>query len=213
VERWIKDGYVLLVRGIHEQWEIAQPHLKLDTKQEALARIIGWPRVGPSASRRYTLRTYGSERGQADFYTGTTPAGEQVLLGTYDDAVVCVRFDAEGEQVGVDSRPLLADAPLEELSAKQRAKLEIQAVKAWRGEIGLRPGPIRVCKFLLSEPQAYISDYPNWAIQLHYDPDQFAGLERQEMRRLKEEWEAAGNFVFWWGKDYHMSKEGDVLST
>ena len=37
--------------------------------------------------------------------------------------------------------------------------------------------------------------------------------ENAELRAQLEEWERAGQFVFWWGRDYHMSSEGEVLST
>jgi hypothetical protein len=37
--------------------------------------------------------------------------------------------------------------------------------------------------------------------------------ERAQVRQQVLEWEASGSFVFWWGRDYHMTKDGEVLST
>ena len=47
---------------------------------------------------------------------------------------------------------------------------------------------------------------------LEADPDE-PDEDREERMRAVEEWEAAGDFVLWWDVDYHMSKEGEVVST
>lgn len=59
----------------------------------------------------------------------------------------------------------------------------------------------------------YTSPYPVWGFHLQFDPYVFpTAEERAEMRRRLNEWEAAGNFVFWWGRDYNMSPDGCVIA-
>lgn len=203
MEDWLTWGKILLVLN-HYETEIVQPHLKL-TKAEAEKRIIGWPRLGASTSRLYTLSTYGTA-----FQTGVTPSGEQVLLGVYELSMVLVRFDASGELLGVERRPLSGmDTTSPVVSEQVKEQLA-----AWLAELSWVEQPIRVFKFLLSDCRVYISDFPNWAIVLYYDPDSCTDLEeRRQSREQMASWEEAGKFVFWWGNDYHMNKDGEVIAT
>ena len=163
--------------------------------------------------RLFTLRTYPSDEGEADFYTGRLADGRQALLGIYLPELVLVLFSGDGTYLEYQTRPL-ADGPKSGLiTDEDRAEFTARRV-AWQRELGWQEGPIQVRRFMLPYHRIYLTDYPAWAAILEYDPYFYSNAEeREEMRRQKQEWEKEGCFVFWWGRDYHLSKEGEVLST
>ncbi len=166
-----------------------------------------------SAEKHYAIRTYGVEGGEADFYAGALADGRQALMGQYGpEQLVCVPFDAEGWRQGVLTRAV----PVREGQAEpgSAAAWGAQHALAWQAELGWRAGPVRVRRFALPEHCVYIADYPGWGIRLQADPYFYPSEEEREaLRQQLALWEQAGKFVFWWGKDYFMSKDGEVLST
>jgi hypothetical protein len=212
IARWQARGGFRLVWGGEEfderVDEEAQP------PDDYLERFVGWPPTSAAADRLYPLS--GGEG--TEFLTGTSAAGEQFLLGPYnEDELVCGRFDQSGRFLDSQVREL-PPRPEEETESEDEppGAWEAEQSAAWLRELGAEPAPIRVRKFHLpDERQVFINDYPNWAIILHYDPFYYPDpQERADLRRLKAEWESSGNFVFWWGnKDSHLGADGRLLST
>jgi hypothetical protein len=169
----------------------------------------------------YMIRTHGPAEGAADFYAGADVHGRQILLGRYHEESVCVSFDAQGELLEVQTRPLppaeLQALRTQKSRARQARKLPRRRLKplasAWLEELGAQLGPIRVRRFMLPHHRIYISDYPTWAVILQADPFYYPFREeRDRLRQQLVEWEESGHFVFWWRRDYFMSKDGEVLS-
>ncbi len=172
----------------------------------------------------YPLRTSGAEGDDADYYAGALPDGRQGLMGPYDEEVVCVLFDGEGGLLGAQSRPALAPPdpagkprrkgrrPAPE--PEERRAWAVRQALAWQAELGWLPSVVRVKRFRLPGHRIYVHDYPYWAIILRADPYYYSvPEEREDYLRMLTEWEASGNFVFWWGTDYQVGPDGEVLST
>jgi hypothetical protein len=152
--------------------------------------------------RLYPLRTGGEAGGKAAYDTGRLPDGSQVLMGPYDDQeVLLVRFDAAGNLAEELSRPLAPGQVTKELAL------------AWQRELGWQPGPIQVQKFMLAGHHVYVAEGPREVIIARYDPYYYPEAEvRQQLLNDLAEWEAAGNFVLWWGfQDYYLGPDGQVL--
>lgn len=176
------------------------------------------------SGRTYTLRTHGDDAGDADFYTGRLPDGRPVILGPYNDHALLVMFYPDGRYRAHLTRDLPPGDkdPSDRTETRRRAKA---LARAWREELGLHldPGPIRVGGFMLPDSRinqwdpyhhVYITDLPRWGLVYRYDPYFYPTKEeRSEVAASLAAWKESGKFVFWWGKDYHMSRDGEVLST
>jgi hypothetical protein len=222
LKTWISSGAFLLVLG-----NTGEPEMVYDDD----AATASDPRItptgtDPASTKLYPLRTHGAEGGEADFYTGTLPDGRQAVMGPadYQLRLLCVTFDPDGNLLEALTQPL----PLPPVAKKLRGKAQlppfpdpaqeraraIPHLLAWQQQLGWKEGPIRVRAFMLPDDPVYIAALPRWGIVTRYDPYFYPDpQERTQMRQQLAEWEASGNFVFWWGRDYHMSKDGEVLST
>jgi hypothetical protein len=215
-----RDGYFKLVWQQHEE-DLHDPDYSPDpdplwenhSKECPLAR-----------DQLYPLRTYGQDGGEADFYTGVLPDGGQALMGPAGDKkLLCVTFHPTGQLKEVLSRPL-GKMPRDP-SVPKRKRYEspdpavlrawqTQHLLEWQRELGWQPQRIQVRPFMLDEGPVYISSLPCWGLTIRYDPYFYPDFEeRQQMRQRLTVWEASGNFVFWWGRDYHIDKDGNVVST
>jgi hypothetical protein len=163
--------------------------------------------------RLYCLQTSYEDGNVADFYAGRLADGRQALLGVYLPKLVLVLFDAAGNYLEYQTRPL-ADGPKSgPVTDVDRAEF-VTRRQRWQRELGWQEQPIQVRRFALPEQRIYLADYPEWATLLLYDPYSYpTPQERAELRRQMEEWDREGCFVFWWSRDYHMNKDGEVLST
>jgi hypothetical protein len=165
-----------------------------------------WPATATyvEPDRVYPLWTHGTEGGEAAYYAGRLPDGSQALMGPYDDgrSVLLARFDADGALAEERTRPVPG--------GRETAWRE---ALAWQRELGWRPGPIRVRKFMLPEHHAYLAEGPREVIIGKFDPYYYPDPEvRQRLLADVAAWEAQGNFVlWWWTNDYYLGPDGRPL--
>lgn len=168
-------------------------------------------------NRLYTLQTYGPSDPGPYFATGVLPDGKQGIMGWYDDQVVCLFFNARGERIASEERPTRFGMNQEFegaqfRDAQYRAAQPVMA--AWQTELGWRDQTIRVRFFMHPDRRIFLSDLSRSGVVGYYDPFQHADAgEREEARREVQSWLAEGCFVLNWMRDYHLSKDGEVLST
>ncbi len=165
----------------------------------------------------YRLRDR-SEGGPAEVFAGRLADGRLALMGAYGDELVCVAFGPDGAFGEVLARPLSLPARGGERADAEGSPPGVEPwlpqAEAWQGELGWSAGPIDVQPFLLWDRQIYLADYPGWAIRYRADPIVVRDPEeRAQVQQQVREWEESGAFVFWWGKDYFMSKDGEAVST
>jgi hypothetical protein len=79
------------------------------------------------------------------------------------------------------------------------------------GRTGVRAAPIRVKQFWARGTGVGIEELPGWAREIE-TATWITDEERQDSRKSRDQWIADGKFVFWWGRSYHMSKDGVVES-
>ncbi len=167
--------------------------------------------------RLHTLRTYGPRNPGPYFYTGTLPDGRQGLMGWHHDNVVCLLFDAQGILCEATERPTgfefaqIPEGANPELAAHQQAR---PVAKAWQKELGWRQGAIRVRPFMHPDKRIFLSDLTRSGVTTLYDPFQYGTVEeREEMRKQLDSWLESESFVLNWMRDYHIDREGNVIST
>jgi len=165
--------------------------------------------------RLYPIRDHGG-----DFFTGVCGDGRQVVMGLLCPEVVAVFFDAAGNHLGCESRfwgeeaaGLAGREPIYDIFGDRFCALIARQLKDWQGELAFRTATIRVKEFWAAGQSVGIEEMPG-----HYrdieSADWFPNeAERQGFRESRDRWLADGSFVFWWAKDYYMSKDGEVEST
>lgn len=157
-------------------------------------------------------------RGEEDiFHTGVTDDGRQILMGMIGPLLVAYYFTPDGRLLGRDTRVLehhptrsggrglyrTSDPSYREGVRRQLAR--------WQEELGFRPETIHVRAFTgLEGDFVKLEVVPSHLYE--HGPDE-TDENRMYREQLISEWEAAGNFVLWWNVDFHMSKEGEVIST
>lgn len=182
----------------------------------------------------FAIRSYGD-----DFYTGEARDGRRVLMGLLCPNLVAVFFDAGGEYVSCETQALtLPPARMDAIGALRerdsgtesadgvrpgpfqiydpafRAPFDNDLARLKR-QIGFIERPIRVQQFHVNAHPAGIDLLPGYLAEFKQDPAEVA-KDDEDLNVLQEsldEWESAGNFVLWWGKDYWFGPDGQVLST
>ncbi|HZY83383.1 MAG TPA: hypothetical protein VFE78_01020, partial [Gemmataceae bacterium] len=114
-------------------------------------------------------------------------------------------WDHPAPRMGADGPYMIYDDDF--LAALERQRND------WQAEMGFQPRTIKVKAF-------FDADY---SVGVELLPDHYQGLEtadwfddedeRREFMKSRDEWVKRGNFVWWWARDYHMSKNGKVEST
>ena len=154
-----------------------------------------------------------------DYDTGVCADGRQAILGLLCPVLVAFFFDAKGKHLGCEERPWSAAAgklagrkPPYDISGDRFHELIAGQMKAWQGELGFSASTIRVKQFQVPGRGVSIQELPGWAQEIE-TATWLSDDERQESREARDQWIADGKFVFWWGRSYHMSKDGEVEST
>jgi hypothetical protein len=137
-----------------------------------------------------------------DFRTGVCADGRQVLMGPWFRSVVAFFFDAEGHLLGEEEHTNVLREPLD----YERANPEIER---WQRELGCQTATIHVRQFWVEHRDVGISD----GLDLFEDEPGMTPEELAENAASRQGWVESGCFVFNWGKDYHMSATGVVVST
>lgn len=185
-------------------------------------RVDSWPKVrggivleqvaGGGTTRLFPIQGY-------DYETGVCADGRQVILGLLCPSLVAVWFDANGKYLDYEERPWGAAAaelagrePPYNISGDRFGELIAEQLKAWQAELGFNAATIRVEQFRLPGLGIAIQELPGWALEIE-TATWLTDAERQEYRKARDQWVADGKFVFWWGRSYHMSRDGEVEST
>jgi len=152
-----------------------------------------------------------------DFYAGVTADGRQVLMGSNRPNIVAYFFTPEGVLLGRDTRRLEREPPrpggVGPYLTRDPSYLasEHRQVARWQEDLGFRPATIRVRAFTgLGDDFVKVEAVPRYWLEV--DPLEHE-KDREGRMRAIEEWKADGNFVLWWNEEYHMSKDGEVIST
>ena len=181
----------------------------------------------------YIITSYGD-----DICTGKTDDGRQVLMGLLCPELIAVFFDAAGDFLQVEPRALTQLPPRQgvvRVSWETTAGVQsLEGIRpgpyqmydptfeetlardlaAWKREIGFQEAPITVREFFLDDHFLGIRRLPDHLQEFRNNPESVADIEeRREMEDRIREWESLDQFVLWWGKDYYLSRDGDVEST
>jgi hypothetical protein len=162
---------------------------------------------GPKGQQRlYAVQGYGD-----DFHTGTVGDGRQVIMGLLCPNLVAVFFDSSGNFLETQKRALPFMRPKGPYDIYDK-RIGPQ-LRCWQKEIGFRPGTVKVRRFSLPEEGVGIDDLPGHFQEFVDERSQFIESDGEDYREMIRAWQDAGNFVFWWAKDYWMDRDGDVEST
>jgi len=141
---------------------------------------------------------------EEDFSTGICADGRQVVLGVFEPQLIAYFFDPQGSLLRTERRP--------RASTRTESDYRDAIYNEWKLELGFVSGPIYIKGFFDSEEYVGIELIPE-----HLQPEEIAAEPDSELRGYLAEtragWLEGGNFVWWWGKDYWMSPEGEVEST
>lgn len=163
-----------------------------------------------ATDRLFPLSSYGDE-----YLTGHCADGRQVVMGLLCPHLVVYLFDANGRLLSGERQlwnhpaPRLNSGPFDIYNEAFRTSLDVQ-FRELQQSLGYSQSPIRVREFF---------DPDNWvgieALPSHYrDLETIANEEeRKEFIISRDRWLADGCFVWWWAKDYYMSKDGEVESS
>jgi hypothetical protein len=137
-------------------------------------------------------------------------------MGLLCPTLVAYFFAPDGVLLRTEERPwdypaprLHGTGPYSIYDPEFRSKLQLQFA-SWQAEIGFRPEVIWIQAFLDLERFVGIEAIPEHLLTGEEDEDAAECIERE---KALQDWIANGNFVFWWAKDYYMSKDGEVEST
>lgn len=157
-------------------------------------------------------------QGHSDiFYAGVMADGRQVLMGITRPHIVAYCFSPDGALLGRDMRLLEREPPRRDgnsqyLTSDPSYREDVrQQVARWQEDLGFRAATIHVRAFEgLGDDFVKVEAMPGFWLEA--DPDE-SDEDKEEREKLIKNWEAGGNFVLWWDVDFHMSKEGEVVST
>jgi hypothetical protein len=165
-------------------------------------------------------RVYPIQNDGYDFFTGVCSDGRQVVMGLLCPELVAFFFDPEGNLLGREQRPWSAEAgelaghtpPYQIYGERFEQLINAQRLE-WQAEIGYRPATIGIKEFLDHEYSVGIEVLPDYLQFLDIEAERDSEEERQDLLETRDSWLAEGNFVWWWAKDYYMSREGEIEST
>jgi hypothetical protein len=153
----------------------------------------------------------------AVFSAGVTAQNEQVLIGTHPNfSVAAVFFDQQGHLLRNEHR--LASPPNASAGSDETTLLTQATWKArddWKHEIGFSSQEIRVRRFYLVHEGIGIRELPDLMYQYLDDaPDEDDESFRPGLYEEIEQFIHDGQFVlFWCGKEFWMSRDGEVTDT
>jgi hypothetical protein len=164
-------------------------------------------------NRLFYLDSYGDS-----FITGICADGRQVVMGLLCPHLVAYFFDSNGAFAGGKRQLWKYPAQSSEDNtwygfSDPTFKVAIaEQINEWQQELGFYQSIIKIQEFFDDTYPVGISILPGELeqdeIEAEEDPEERAFWEAQ-----KVDWLANSQFVWWWAKDYYMSKEGNVNST
>jgi hypothetical protein len=172
----------------------------------------------PLPARLYTIQ----DNDCCNFIAGVSAKGEQVLMGVAPGHVVAAFFDQSGQFLRDEVREVSVEQTQGVSPAKQNEQqidAEWQTLRAWKAEIGLAAGEIRVANFSLPEWDDWgagigVHDLPQFMQDCADDPSSETNEQfRQELLEDIKWFRSNGKYVLCWGTEYWMSKEGEITDT
>jgi hypothetical protein len=152
-----------------------------------------------------------------DFTTGVDKYGNQILMGLIYPYIVTILFDANGfflelrmKLVLFQAKSIHKNGPYMTEEPEFELKLKEQ-MQRWQSEFDFQEQKISIRYFFLKEFSLGIEDLPKYFQQFQQNPDEFNEEEKREYPKLIADWKSEENFVLWWGKDYFINKEGEII--
>lgn len=152
-----------------------------------------------------------------DYCAGHDQHGEAILFGLRYPHIVAVLFDRAGRFLEIRVRPLGFEAPTvhsqgpyitEDPFFLERVK---DRLLLWQDEFGFVEGPIVVDCFRIPELLIGIDDLPRHLKKFLKAPADFSSDEQSNYPEIIRDWTTDGNCVLWWGREYYLNKDGEVI--
>lgn len=145
------------------------------------------------------------------FFTGRTSTNDQILFGIIAEdgglEVACVWFDSGGRFLRFHTERVTARPGQ---TAEDAAQIQLAE---FQDGCGYRPEAIHVERFSVPGRFIRIDDIPEHYQKFLSDPSQYEPERQEELAGDIRKWVDDGDFVLWWGEDYYVDKEGEVVSS
>jgi len=141
------------------------------------------------AERRYPINSHAGHF----FFAGVTLDKRQVLMGLFCPNLVAFCFDAEGNWLSVEQRPVgffQGVTPPYNIYDERIPAL----IEKWQADMGFQPATIKVKKFLSQHPYIGIEDYPSHFGEILSDPQE-CEEEKRDIRDSMRLWDTERQFV------------------
>jgi hypothetical protein len=150
------------------------------------------------------------------FWAGKNAQGEQFLFGPSLPNIELFRFDRQGRFLGKEVREM---SHLPSWNAKARVyntgagfiSLMEKEIEAIRQELGIELGTVTVEEFEDEESAVAILAFPSEYEEYRENRDEYSAADRKAFDSYIEEWIKKGRFVFVWGEEHWMTKDGEML--
>jgi hypothetical protein len=136
-------------------------------------------------------------------YVGYINEKFQAIVSHYDDLLIAVLFDVDGNLVEVREKSL-ADVQLADHE---------RALTNWVDELNLIIRPISIKKFFLSNYKIGIKDLSVGDEYFLSHQTEFSKTEQADHHEWIKDWQDSGEFVFWWNNDFWCDQEGDIIAS
>jgi hypothetical protein len=133
-------------------------------------------------------------------YVGRDKTNRQIFAGTTSKLLIIVVFDENGDFLEAIEKP--------HNFGQFAAKTET-ALLQWLTEIGFSMQAISVKKFFLNQYSIGIQDFPDELEHFQYEPTDDDSTEYQEYI----DWQARGDFVLWWSRDFWCNEDGYITTS
>ena len=156
------------------------------------------------------------------FRAGRTASGQQLLAAVDDARLLVVLFNEVGElsdtvRVLLPSSPSAHSPEHTALSEYLSEKFGYEdcriRVKCFRVDLDdeRRHNPLQ--RALIGEPGLSVAPFPTVFQQFLDDPAGCDSEDYTSYREMLTRWISEGNFVLYWGNEYHLNPDGVVIAT
>jgi hypothetical protein len=153
-----------------------------------------------------------------DYCVGRMNNGGVTILGFRYPYLVQVLFDEEDSFSELRVRPLGIKAPSIYPHGPYIIEDPIyldsvhQLLSAWKAECRfIEETVVAIQRFFIPELLIGIEDLPRHLVKFLDDPSAFSTDEQSNYPQIIQEWRTDGCCVFWWGRDYYLSSDGEVI--
>ena len=150
----------------------------------------------------YKLRSHPSY----GFYVGRSNNG-QAIWGLGEDWIDIIWFDLAGNFERFEK---IAFIDFIKAEGFQSDILFEKANNFIYQRFNLIDETVSLKRFWLEEIETGIEDLTETMKEFLSEPDAFDDEETIEYKEILEEWKNEGQYVFWWGQDFYVNKDGFV---